>query len=113
MRETDMSKAYREHGVKVPAWLLLEWLDDPERKSAITAFTHSPLRELAYRIESLLREAGEDAQRMQALLSTLDGKSASYMPRVCDRHDPNIGFTKEGLKRSLDRFISDQADLEK
>jgi hypothetical protein len=90
MKQSPISKEYREQKTQVYAWLLLEWLQDPIRKPARVAFTEGPLRVIATTIE---RTSELDARKYRALLNSLDAprngfRSTTYMPKVFDAlHD--------------------------
>jgi len=96
---------------KVPAWLLIDWLKDEDRKPAVLAFTEGPLRQVAYAMEAALRVSQDtNAARYLALRESLPSESLrlpttfTWTPLVVDPMNSDIGFTAEGLDRILDRM---------
>lgn len=109
MKPSLISEQCRKADIRVPAWLLLEWLQDPERGPANTSFTDGPLRVIAVAIEQLLKAGVDtDAARYRALRGSLTGKpgcSVTFMPRLLDPFDAMITYTPDGLDKALDDAI--------
>lgn len=114
MRESPISKEYREQQATIHAWLLLEWLQDPVRKPAALTFTEGPLRVIAGAIETLISaERDEPARKYRALLSTLPGEPGdvvcrlSYMPHVVDPLDGNVLIGRREFDRLMTIALKD------
>jgi len=112
MTASKISEEYREKGIRVPAWLLLEWLQDTQRKPAQVAFTEGPLRVIASTIEALLSDGDPAAARKyRALLASLHepGHRARYsidMPSVVDPLDHRITYTRSGFDAVMGRIVA-------
>lgn len=113
MVESEISKQYRQQGAQVYAWLLLEWLQDPQRKPAQVAFTEGPTRTIAALIEHLLaNERDVPGRKYAALLASLQTsgevpRGVSYLPVLTDPLDPTVTYTREGFDALMDQVLRD------
>lgn len=103
--KTRTSEKHREAREMVPAWLLLEWLQDQGRAPAAVAFTEGPLRDIALAAEGAMLQRGDaDAMRYRTLRSGLLGGGAAMAcpPFVAADWAFAKTYTPDGLDAVLD-----------
>lgn len=115
MTASKISEEYREKGIRVPAWLLLEWLQDTQRKPAQVAFTEGPLRVIASAIEALLTNGDPAAARKYlALLASLHEpgqplqRHHSAMPAVVDPLNNDLTYTRSGFDAVMTSIVAQE-----
>jgi len=119
MRPSTISEEFRRHDVRVHAWLLLEWLQDPQRPPANVSFTGEPLRIIATAIEQIARqgcvndEAAEADRRDAAYYRTLRNSLANppvtttSMPAlVAPFTEGRVTYAPEGLDQAMKNVLA-------
>ena len=98
--EQMYSKLLAETAEKAHVQLLLDWIENHDRKPAELAFTQGPERRLAYALEPILAEA----ENYRLLRDRATKPSVPTTPLVTTWIDTNVCFEPDALDQKMQQI---------